>query len=93
MKNILGIGVAGCNIVEQLSQYPVYQSFYISNEIKKTSKFKFSLPEHSGPEEYEMMEMDHTQEEIVGFIWAGVPARVPQPPERPDISTYIRNLD
>ena len=58
MKNILGIGVAGCNIVEQLSQYPVYQSFYISNEIKKTSKFKFSLPEHSGPEEYEMMEID-----------------------------------
>lgn len=58
MKSILGIGSAGCNIVEQLSQYPVYECYYISNEVKKTSKFKFALPELAGPEEYESMDMD-----------------------------------
>lgn len=57
MKTILGIGVAGCNIVGQLSQYPVYECFYISNEINKTSKYKFKLAEHAGPEEYENMDM------------------------------------
>ncbi len=58
MKNILGIGTAGCKVAEQLSEYPAYQAFYISNEIKKTSKFKFSLPELDGPEEYENMDME-----------------------------------
>ena len=58
MKTILGIGTAGCNVVEQLSQHSQYECYYISNEIKKTSKFKFSLPELAGPEEYEAMNMD-----------------------------------
>ena len=57
MKTILGIGNAGCNVVEQLSQYPVYECFYISNEINKTSKYKFKLAEHEGPEQYEAMDM------------------------------------
>lgn len=58
MKNLLGIGVAGSNVVEQLSKYPVYKCYYISNEVQKTSKFKFALPALDGPEEYESMEMD-----------------------------------
>ena len=58
MKKLLGIGVAGCNVVEQLSEYPVYECYYISNEVGKTSKFKFALPELAGPEEYEAMNMD-----------------------------------
>tara|TARA_B100000927_G_scaffold290414_1_gene289181 strand:- start:5762 stop:6613 length:852 start_codon:yes stop_codon:yes gene_type:complete len=57
LKKILGIGTAGCNIVEQLCNYPVYEGYYISNEIKKTSKFKFSLPEMQGPEEYEELDL------------------------------------
>lgn len=57
MKNILGIGTAGCNVVEQLSQYPVYECYYISNEIEKTSKNSFALDTHSGPEQYESMPM------------------------------------
>jgi hypothetical protein len=57
LKNLLGIGTAGCNIVEQLSENRVYQGFFISNEIKKTSKFKFALPQLPGPEEYESMQM------------------------------------
>ena len=57
MKSILGIGTAGSNVVKQLSQYPVYQSYYISSEFQKTSKYKYALPEMSHPEEYESMEM------------------------------------
>ena len=57
MKNILGIGNAGCNIVGQLSQHSVYQAHYISNETSKTSKLKFALPEKHDPEQYESMDM------------------------------------
>jgi len=57
LKAILGIGTAGSNVVEQLSAFEAYQSYQISNEIKKTSKYKFALAEHEGPEEYENMEM------------------------------------
>ena len=58
MKCVLGIGVAGCNIAEQLAEYPVYNCYYISNEIKKTTKYRFALPECSGPEQYESLSMD-----------------------------------
>ncbi len=58
MKNLLGIGTAGCNIVQQLSEYPVYECYYVCNEIAKTSKFKFALPEMEGPEQYEEMNME-----------------------------------
>ena len=57
MKKLLGIGTAGCNIVEQLSSHSAYDCYYISNEFEKTSKFKFSLPELAGPEQYENMDM------------------------------------
>ena len=57
MKTIIGVGTAGCNIVENLSQFPAYECFYISNELKKTSKYKFALPEQQHPEEYENMDM------------------------------------
>jgi len=57
LKTILGIGTAGCNITKQLSEYPVYECYYISNEIQKTSKYKFNLAEYNGPEEYESMDM------------------------------------
>ncbi len=57
MKTILGIGTAGCNVVEVMSQHPVYECYYISNEINKTSKFKFNLPEMEEPEQYEEMDV------------------------------------
>lgn len=58
MKNILGIGTAGSNIVSQLEQYSAYVCYHISNEVKKTSKFKYALPFLDGPEEYESMNME-----------------------------------
>ena len=57
LKAILGIGTAGCNVVEQLSEYSAYECYYISNEFEKTSKYKFALPEQPGPEQYEKMDM------------------------------------
>ena len=57
MKNILAIGSAACGIVEQLAEFSVYQCYYISNQNKKTSKFKYSLQERKSAEEYEEMDM------------------------------------
>lgn len=56
MKTILGIGTAGSNIVTQLGQYKVYQPYTIQTETKKTTKYKFNLPELAGPEAYEAMD-------------------------------------
>lgn len=53
MKNLLGIGQAACNVIEQLSQFPVYNCYYVSNEIERTTKFKFSLSPQPNPEKYE----------------------------------------
>ena len=58
MKILLGIGSAGSNIVTQLGKYKEYQPYTISTENKKTTKYKFNLPELSGPEEYEDMDMN-----------------------------------
>jgi len=57
LKTILGIGTAGTNVVSQLAQYKVYQSYTICTETKKTTKYKFNLPDLPGPEEYEQMDM------------------------------------
>ena len=57
MKKILAIGQAACNVASQLSKMPAYECYYISNEVEKTSKFKFSLTFCEGPEEYEDLDM------------------------------------
>ena len=56
MKTILGIGTAGCNVVQQLAEHKVYTPYMICTENEKTTKYKFSLPELDGPEEYEAMD-------------------------------------
>ena len=56
LKNLLALGQASCNVVEQLSEYPVYNCYYVSNEIKRTTKFKFALKHCSDPEKYEEMD-------------------------------------
>lgn len=58
LKNILGIGTAGSNIVTQLGQYRTYQAYTINNENLKTTKYRFRLPDHPGPEEYEEMDFE-----------------------------------
>ncbi len=61
MKTILGIGTAGTNIVKQLSEYKVYQPYTMCTDTKKTTKYKFNLPELEGPEEYEQMDTTKLQ--------------------------------
>ena len=39
---------------------------------------------------YEILGIDQSVEEIVGFIWAGVPETVPAAPKRPDLSACVR---
>tara|TARA_A100001011_G_scaffold332128_1_gene359005 strand:+ start:184 stop:1050 length:867 start_codon:yes stop_codon:yes gene_type:complete len=58
LKNILGIGTAGSNIVKQLSNFKVYQPYTVSTENKKTTKYNFKIPTLPGPEEYESMDTE-----------------------------------
>lgn len=55
MKTILGIGTAGSNVVTQLGEYKQYQPYTICTETKKTTKYKFNLPDLEGPEAYEKL--------------------------------------
>jgi hypothetical protein len=57
LKTILGIGTAGSNVVNQLSQYRMYKPYTINTENERTTKYKFKLPELPGPEEYENMDV------------------------------------
>jgi hypothetical protein len=61
LKAILGIGTAGSNVVRQLEEYKAYKSYTICTENEKTTKYSFALPELSGPEEYESMDMKKLQ--------------------------------
>ena len=45
------------------------------------------------PESYSILNVDASKEEIVGFIWAGVPDIVPEAPKRPDVTEYIRTVE
>ncbi len=44
------------------------------------------------PETYAMFGIDHEREEIVGFVWAGIAAKVPPKPERPPLGELVRAL-
>jgi len=52
MQTIIGLGQAGCNIADQLAQYPQYQVLKIDVGLRKTKKtLGFKL--QSSPEDYE----------------------------------------
>jgi hypothetical protein len=57
LKNILGIGSAGCNIVGQLSKNKVYTPYFIGNEFTKTTKNKFQLSVEESPDKYEALDL------------------------------------
>ena len=52
MQTVIGLGKAGCNIADHLSQYPQYQIKKIDVGLKKT-KTTFGLKHQDGPELYE----------------------------------------
>ncbi len=43
------------------------------------------------PQTYTLLGIDEAVEEIIGFVWLGVPAEVPAIP-RPELSTVVRRL-
>ena len=42
------------------------------------------------PRSYEILDVDAETHEIIGFIWMGVPEKVPSPPNRSDLSEHLR---
>jgi nitroreductase len=42
---------------------------------------------------YELLGIDSTKEEIIGFIWAGVPEKIPEAPDRTPIDDHIIYID
>jgi hypothetical protein len=53
LKNILGIGQAGCNIVKQLGRKRQYKVYSISPEVEKNTKYNCKIEEYSSPEDFE----------------------------------------
>ena len=56
MQTVIGLGKAGCNVADHLSQYPQYQIKKIDVGLKKT-KTTFGLKHQDGPELYEKSNM------------------------------------
>jgi len=56
MQTVIGLGKAGCNIADQLSQYPQYKIKKIDVGLKKT-KTTFGLKHQDSPELYEKSNM------------------------------------
>ena len=56
MQTVIGLGKAGCNIADHLSQYPQYQIKKIDVGLKKT-KSTFGLKHQDSPELYESTKM------------------------------------
>ena len=52
MQTVIGLGQAGCNIADQLKQYPQYKIIKIDAGLRKT-KTPFGLKHQTSPELYE----------------------------------------
>ena len=57
MKNILGIGTAGCNVARQLGYKKQYKVYALSPEVEKNTKYNCKIDELSHPEEYENLDL------------------------------------
>ena len=57
MKNILGIGSAGCNVAKQLGQKKQYKVYCLSPEVEKNTKYNCKLEIYDNPEEYESLDL------------------------------------
>ncbi|MCA8942952.1 MAG: nitroreductase [Planctomycetes bacterium] len=43
-------------------------------------------------ETYELLGIEATEQEIIGFVWAGIAADEPKTPERPPLDGFVRQL-
>ena len=44
------------------------------------------------PRTYDLLNILPSEENIIGFIWAGVPIRVGAAPQRPDLTEQLRRV-
>ncbi|MEO0478614.1 MAG: nitroreductase family protein [Planctomycetota bacterium] len=44
------------------------------------------------PETYQDLQIDPEEQEIIGFLWCGIAAKVPPKPERPSLDSLVREL-
>jgi len=44
------------------------------------------------PATYALLDVDPGRERIVGFLWAGYPAKAPSPPARPPLEEHVQSL-
>ena len=56
MDTVIGLGNAGCQIAEKLSNYPQYKIYKLDVGLTK-KKGNYPLPELSTPEEYDALEL------------------------------------
>jgi len=52
VKTIIGLGHAGCSIVDKLSSYPQYKTYKIDTNLEKAPRC-YPFPKYNHPEEYE----------------------------------------
>jgi len=67
MQTVIGLGQAGCNIVDQFKQYPQYKIIKLDKGLKKT-KNSFGLKHQTSPELYE----ENLPRGIVKYLQEGV---------------------
>lgn len=41
---------------------------------------------------YAALDIDPNQERIIGFVWIGVPSKIPNAPKRPELTPYVRHV-
>ncbi len=58
MKNILGIGKAGFNIVKELGKHKNYKPFVISKHVTNKTKYRYPTPDLDSPEDFENLNFD-----------------------------------
>ena len=67
MQTVIGLGQAGCNIADQLKQYPQYKIIKLDEGLRKT-KTSFGLKRQTSPELYE----ENLPRGIVKYLQEGV---------------------
>ena len=58
MKNILGIGKAGFNIVKELGKHKNYKPFVISKHVTNKTKYRYPTPDLDSPEDFENLDFE-----------------------------------
>ena len=61
-------------------------------KIQRKQGAKVAQSVTTAPATYAALGIDPEVEEIVGFVWAGIAAKVPPKPERPPLDELVRRM-